>query len=156
MKKSIGCDLGRTNLRAAIVDVETGKVLQQKSISILARKGHDAVMKRMADLFLQLIQSSGLQKEKIGGKGDEIAKDIYERAGFYLGIAAANVCVAIGPSRIFIGGVAQAGELLLNPIRRTLKARASVMPVDEVEIVPSQLGNKAGVIGVACWAASHS
>jgi len=69
MKKYIGCDLGGPNLRAAIVDVETGKVLQQKSISTLARKGHDAVMKRMADLFLQLIQSSGMQKEEIGGIG---------------------------------------------------------------------------------------
>ena len=69
MKKYIGCDLGGTNLRAAIVDVETGKVLQQKSISTLARKGYDAVMKRMADLFLQLIQSSGMQKEEIGGIG---------------------------------------------------------------------------------------
>ena len=139
------------------MDVETGKVLQQKSISILARKGHDAVMKRMADLFLQLILSSDMQKEEIGGKGDEIAKDIYERAGFYLGIAAANACVAIGPCRIIIGGgVAQAGELLLDPIRLPLNARVSVMPVEQVEVVLSQLRNNAGVIGVARWAASHS
>ena len=54
MKKYIGCDLGGTNLRAAIVDVETGRVLVQKSIATQARKGHEAVMKRMADLFLQL------------------------------------------------------------------------------------------------------
>jgi len=69
MKKYIGCDLGGTNLRAAIVDVDTGQVLQQKSISTLARKGHDAVMKRMADLFLQIIEASGMQKEEIGGIG---------------------------------------------------------------------------------------
>ena len=76
---------------------------------------------------------------------------------FYLGIAAANVCVAIGPCRIIIGGsAAQAGELLLDPIRRTLNARVSVMPVEQVEVVLSQLGNNAGVIGVARWAASHS
>jgi hypothetical protein len=29
------------------------------------------------------------------------------------------------------------------------------MPVDQVEIVPSELGDNAGIIGVACWAA-HS
>ena len=69
MKKYIGCDLGGTNLRAAIVDVETGKVLHQISIPTLARKGHDAVMKRMADLFLQIIQTAGLKKEDIGGIG---------------------------------------------------------------------------------------
>ena len=89
-------------------------------------------------------------------RGDEIAKDIYERAGYYLGVAAANVCVAIGPRRIILaGGVSQAGDLLLEPIRRTLRARVTVMPVEQVEVVQSQLGNQAGMIGVACWAAEH-
>ena len=323
MKKYIGCDLGGTNLRAAIVDVDAsrGAVLRQMSIPTLAREGHDAVMKRMADLFLQLIQSAGMTKDDIGGvgigapgvldlekgetlflpnlsgtwshvplrdtiikltglptallndvrsitngewcfgagrgvdtvavfaigtgiggglvingqlhlgiggtagelghtiidfngprcgcgsdgcleayasgpaiaamgmkavaqglttriselceydlnritpkliaeaarQGDETAMDIYERAGFYLGIAAANVCVAIGPRRIIIGGgVSQAGELLLNPIRRTLRERVTVMPIEQVAVVQSQLGNNAGVIGAACWAAKSS
>jgi predicted NBD/HSP70 family sugar kinase len=51
------------------------------------------------------------------------------------------------------GGVAQAGELLLDPIRRTIRERVHVMPVEQVEVLPSQLGDNAGVIGVACWAA---
>jgi glucokinase len=89
--------------------------------------------------------------------GDEIAKDIYERAGFYLGIAAGIVCVAVSPRRIILaGGVSQAGDLLLDPIRRTLSERISVMPVKQVEVVQSQLGNNAGVIGAACWAANQS
>ena len=41
MKRYIGCDLGGTNLRAAIVDVDTGVVLQQMSIPTQARDGHD-------------------------------------------------------------------------------------------------------------------
>jgi len=90
---------------------------------------------------------------KAAEAGDEIAKDIYEKVGFYIGIAAANICASIGPRRIIIGGgVAQAGELLLNPIRRTVRERVHIMPVEEVEIVPSKLGDNAGVIGVACWA----
>jgi glucokinase len=320
MKKYIGCDLGGTNLRAAIVDVENGSVIHQMSIPTLARDGHDALMKRMAGLFLQIIEWAGMKKEDIGGvgigvpgvldlekgetlflpnlpgawphvplgdtitkltslptvllndvrsitngewrfgagrgvdtvavfavgtgiggglvingqlnlgiggtggelghltidysgptcgcgnkgcleafasgpaiaamgmkavtqglttrigemcgydlnritpeliaraaqAGDQIAMEIYERAGFYLGIAAANICVAIGPRRIIIGGgVAQVGELLLNPIRRTLRERVTVMPIDQVEVVQSQLGDNAGVIGVACWTADR-
>jgi len=318
MKKFIGCDLGGTNLRAAIVDVESGEVLHHMSIPTLAREGHDAVMERMADLFLQVIQAAGLQKDEIGGigigvpgvldlekgetiflpnlpgtwphvplrdkitqltglptallndvrsitngewrfgagrgvdtvavfaigtgiggglvvngqlhlgiggtggelghtmidfngprcgcnnngcleayasgpaiaamgmkavsqglttqlgelcdfdlnritpeliakaanAGDEIAREIYEKAGFYIGIAAANICASIGPRRIIIGGgVAQAGELLLNPIRRTVRERVHIMPVEQVEVVPSQLGDNAGMIGAACWSA---
>jgi glucokinase len=88
--------------------------------------------------------------------GDEVAKEIYENAGYYLGIAAANMCATIGPRRILIaGGVAQAGELLLDPIRRTVNANVHVMPVEQVEIVAARLGNHAGVIGVACWAADE-
>jgi glucokinase len=88
--------------------------------------------------------------------GDQIALEIYERAGFYLGIAAANICVAIGPRRIIIGGgVAQVGDLLLNPIRRTLREHVTVMPIEQVEVVQSQLGNNAGVIGAACWTADR-
>ncbi len=91
---------------------------------------------------------------QVAHSGDEIAKDIYEKAGYYIGIAAANVCVAIGPRRIVIsGGVAQAGDLLLEPIRRTIRERVFVMPVEQVEVVSSKLGNNAGVIGVASWAA---
>jgi glucokinase len=90
---------------------------------------------------------------KAARAGDEIAKDIYEKAGFYIGIAAASVCASIGPQRVIIGGgVAQAGELLFAPIRRTIRERVFVMPVDHVEVVSSRLGDNAGVIGVACWA----
>jgi glucokinase len=318
MKKYIGCDLGGTNLRAAIVDVENGSVLHQLSIPTLAREGHESVMKRMADLFLQVIQSAEMKNDDIGGigigmpgvldlekgetlflpnlpgtwphvplqatiekltglptrllndvrsitngewrfgagrgvdtvavfaigtgvggglivngqlhlgiggtggelghttidfngprcgcgnygcleayasgpaiaamgmkavaqglttrlgelceydlnritpkliadaalEGDEVAKDIYKSAGFALGIAAANMCVTLGPRRIVIsGGVSQAGDLLLEPIRHTLRERVHVMPVEQVEVVRSHLGDNAGVIGVACWAA---
>ncbi len=91
---------------------------------------------------------------KAARENDEIAVDIYEKAGFYLGMAAANVCVAIGPRRIIIGGgVSQAGDLLLNPIRRTIHEHVMVMPIEKVDVVQAQLGNHAGVIGVACWAA---
>ena len=69
MKYFIGCDLGGTNLRAAIVDVDTGVVLHQSGIPAVARQGHDAVMQRMAGLFIQVIQSAALQKDDIGGIG---------------------------------------------------------------------------------------
>ncbi|MGD8402870.1 MAG: ROK family protein [Anaerolineales bacterium] len=319
MKKFIGCDLGGTNLRAAVVDIENGEVLHMMSIPTLAREGHNAVMERMAELFLDVIKESGMKKDDIGGigigvpgvldldkgetlflpnlpgtwphvplrdtithlaglptallndvrsitngewrfgagrgvdtiavfavgtgiggglvingqlhlgiggtggelghtmidfngprcgcgnrgcleayasgpaiaamgmkavsqglttkiadlceydlnritpeliaqaadSGDEIANEIYEKAGYYIGIAAANVCASIGPRRIIIaGGVAQAGELLLDPIHHTIRERVYVMPVEQVEVVASKLGDNAGVIGVACWAAA--
>jgi glucokinase len=87
--------------------------------------------------------------------GDRIALDIYHQAGFYLGIAVGNVLVAVRPQKVVIGGgVAQAGNLLLDAIRETVKERVRMAHVDQVEIVPAMLGTNAGIIGVAMWA-SH-
>ncbi len=87
--------------------------------------------------------------------GDEIALEIWESVGAYLGTGIANICVAFGPQRVVLaGGVAAAGNLLINPIKKTLQKRVFVMPVDQVEIVLGSLGNDAGILGVASWAGS--
>jgi glucokinase len=85
--------------------------------------------------------------------GDAIAQEIYERAGFYIGIGVANLITIISPEMVVIGGgVAQAGDLLFDPIRRTARARVHVTPIDRVQIVPAELGTDAGLIGAAVWA----
>lgn len=127
----------------------------------IAAMGLKAVTQGLTTRLADLCENdlNRITPELIAGaarEGDAISRDIYERAGFYLGIAAANVCVAVGPRRIIIGGgVSRAGDLLLEPIRRTLRERVTVMPIEQVEVVPSQLGNNAGVIGVACWVANN-
>lgn len=85
--------------------------------------------------------------------GDSIAQEIYQRVGHYLGIAIANVIVVIGPRKVVIGGgVSQAGELLFEPIRRTIRESVFITATENVEIVPAQLGINAGIIGAAAWA----
>jgi glucokinase len=86
-------------------------------------------------------------------EGDEVAYEIFELAGYYIGIAVANVLVNVGARKVVIGGgVSQAGDLLLDPIRREVKRRSSVIPVSEVQIVLAELGTNAGLIGAALWA----
>ena len=85
--------------------------------------------------------------------GDSIAKDIYERAGFYIGVGVANLITLLSPQMVVIGGgVAQAGDLLFDPIRRTARERVQVILIERVQIVPAQLGTDAGLIGAAVWA----
>jgi glucokinase len=86
-------------------------------------------------------------------KGDEIAKNIYETAGYYLGIAIGNSIVQLEPERIVIGGgIAQAGEILFAPMRRAIQEHVHLVPLERIQIVPAQLGNNAGVIGTSMWA----
>ena len=61
-----------------------------------------------------------------------------------------SVINLLNPEKVIIGGgVAEAGDLLLDPIRKTIKERAMVVAGSAVEIVPAQLGNSAGVIGAS-------
>lgn len=86
-------------------------------------------------------------------EGDKIALEVYRQAGFYIGIAVANIMVSVGPRKVVIGGgVAQAGDLLFEPIRQTAYERVHVMPKEQVEIVPAALGPFAGLVGAALWA----
>ncbi|HSQ27700.1 MAG TPA: ROK family protein [Anaerolineales bacterium] len=86
-------------------------------------------------------------------QGDGIAQRILEEAGFYIGVAAANVCVSIGPQIVVIaGGVSRIGEPIIGAIRRTIYARAKFVTGDQVQVVQASLGDTAGVIGAALWA----
>ncbi len=313
----VGCDLGGTNVRAALVDTVTGEISNQTMIPTMAREGHEAVMKRIADLVRQVIQKSGMAFDQIGGvsigmpgtvdmdngvvlflpnlpgqwrevplcsvvagylglpvflmndvraitfgewkfgagkgvatmvcfaigtgiggglvinhklhlgiggtagelghqtidmngphcgcgnngcveayasgpaiaaagikavvqgatsiigemvgydlnkinagtvaqaalDGDQVARKIFDDAGTALGVAISNLIVSVSPDRVVVGGgVIRAGDLLLDPIRRTVRQRVHVVPIEKVEIVPALLCDTAGIIGNAMWA----
>lgn len=87
---------------------------------------------------------------KAAEAGDPVAKRIFAIVGEYIGIGLTSVINLLNPEKVIIGGgVAEAGDLLLDPIRKTIKERAMVVAGSTVEIVPAQLGNSAGVIGAS-------
>ena len=51
------------------------------------------------------------------------------------------------------GGVANAGDLLFEPIRRIIRLRTIDLFHENLRIVPAALGNEAGIIGCATLAA---
>ncbi|THF75227.1 ROK family glucokinase [Cohnella fermenti] len=82
--------------------------------------------------------------------GDPIALNIVSIAAGYIGKSMAILSVVVNPQRFIIGGgVAQAGEFLLNLIDRHYRENALHTAQDGVEIVPASLGNNAGVVGAA-------
>jgi glucokinase len=85
--------------------------------------------------------------------GDGRARAAFERAAGYVGLALANAIVLLWPERVVVGGgVAEAGELLLEPLRAVVAERACVAPVERIEIVAGALGPAAGAVGAALWA----
>lgn len=82
--------------------------------------------------------------------GDPVARRIFTIMGEYIGIGMASVVNLLNPERIIVGGgVADAGEILMTPLKETLKKRAMKIAGEAVEVVPAQLGNTAGVIGAS-------
>jgi glucokinase len=87
-------------------------------------------------------------------RGDEGAIAAFERAGEYVGRVLAGAIVLLWPERVIVGGgVAEAGELLLGPIRAEIRRRACVAPVDAIAVVAAELGAPAGAVGAALWGA---
>ena len=72
------------------------------------------------------------------------------RVGRYLGIGIANLITIISPDRVVIGGgIAVAGDLLLEPIRAELRLRVRTTALDDVTLVTAELGTWAGSMGAA-------
>jgi len=83
-------------------------------------------------------------------RGDKLAFNIMEKTGEYLGIGIANMINIFNPELIVIGaGVSQAGDILLEPLKRTVKARALQLTSSMTNIKISQLGDNAGALGAA-------
>jgi glucokinase len=83
--------------------------------------------------------------------GDAVALAAFNTTAQYLGAGIAALSVILDPTRIVIGGgVVDAGEILLEPTRQSLIRHmpfAGKHPYPD--IVPAELGNKAGLVGVA-------
>jgi len=88
---------------------------------------------------------------KAAQEGDPAAVDCFDEIGRWLGQGLADLAAMFDPGRFVIGGgVAEAGELLLGAGRETyaaVLAGRGHRPL--AEIVPAELGERAGLIGAA-------
>ena len=108
---------------------------------------------RAAGRDLSPEQCTPMDLQKAAAEGDAIALRIWEDLGTELGSALASVVWIINPDIIVIGGgVAKAGELIFDPVRRAVCARTSEVVHRNLRIVPAALGNDAGIIGNAILA----
>jgi glucokinase len=87
-------------------------------------------------------------------QGDALAIAAFERAGFYLGIGVANYLAIFDQSvLIFGGGVSQAGELLFQPFRESLRQHVfHPHYLDDLVITKAALGDDAGLLGALALA----
>ena len=82
-------------------------------------------------------------------KGDALSIEAFQRAGKYLGIAIANFLHMLNPSIVILGGgVAQAGDLLMEPMRKSLEESIiSPQYLKKLKITAAKLGDDVGLKG---------
>jgi predicted NBD/HSP70 family sugar kinase len=96
----------------------------------------DPGMQRIRDLLLR------------AESGDASARRVIADAGRHIGIAAASLANLFDPELLVIGGeLAQAGEILLAPMRHALERSALAGANGVPEIVQGQLGERAELMG---------
>ncbi len=87
--------------------------------------------------------------------GDLVAQQIITEAGTYLGIAVASLVNLFNPSVVVVGGgVAQMGDLLLEPIRKTMRERSLRSAAHAVRVTSAVLGRRSSSMGAVVQALS--
>lgn len=106
------------------------------------------------DGVLSKIDRTALTSKDVGdaaSQGDALALEVFEMTGNWLGIALANAVAFSSPEAIFLmGGPVKAGEVLLEPLRRSFKKHLCFVYDNSVEILVSKLpDNDAAILGAA-------
>lgn len=85
------------------------------------------------------------------GKGDKLAKEIYEFTGAMLGEACANFAAFSSPEAfIFFGGLTKAGDLIMDPIKRSYNEHVLRIFKGKAKFLISGLeGSSAAVLGAS-------
>ncbi len=135
----------RCGNRGCLETVASGAAIPQIVNSAL-KKGKKSIIGAMVKGRLSKITARTVAEAAKGG--DELAIDTLKKAGQYLGVAVANLINILNPSTIIVGGgLAEAGESLLGPMKESIKRYAVRPSAEVVEIFLSGLGEDAGSLG---------
>lgn len=86
-------------------------------------------------------------------RGDLVAQQIVSEAGAFIGTAIAGLINVLNPDIVVVGGgLAQSGDLLLEPIRRAVRQRSLRAAVQAVRITGAVLGRRSSSMGAVVQA----
>lgn len=149
--------------------VDEGVVCRCGNIGCLEALAGGAALARDAELAARSGKSSWLAEEldragaltaaavATGARhGDQASVELLQRSGRLVGHMLATVVNLFNPSLIVIGGgVALAGDAYLATIREAVYRRSLPLATRDLLVLPTELGQMAGVIGAAAMTADE-
>ena len=108
--------------------------------------GNKRILNEAKKYFGEAISLEELSR--LSSKGDKRAREIWEGTARHLGIALSGVVNFFNPDTVIIGGgVANAGKIIFDTVRRVIRERSMPIQAKTVRVVKAKLGNDAGMIG---------
>ena len=137
--------------RGCLETLISGPALTGEAVR-LVRSGRAPILNELVKGDISLVTPKTMAEA--ANAGDDVLKATITLRGEYLGIGAANVVMIVHPEIIVLsGGVAEMGELILEPVRRTIRERVSMVPTEAIRVEKSQIGERAGLCGTLALAA---
>ena len=124
----------------------------------IASRGSDAARSKARTLLSEMGDASSISASDVieaARQGDLIAQQIVSEAGGHLGTAFASLVNLFNPSMVVIGGkISQTGDLLLEPIRKTVRQRSLKAASRDIRITAAYLGKRSSGMGAVVEALS--
>jgi glucokinase len=135
--------------RGCLESLASGTAIAREGLAAAERAPRSALGRALSDG--EAIDGSVVTDAALAGDG--AAREVITLVGRRIGVALSSLANALDPDVIVIGGGAiRAGELLVNPAREELTARA-LAPMNRTPVAAAELGPEAGMVGAATMAA---
>jgi glucokinase len=117
-------------------------------VEIQLKKGRQSLLREAG------MKPTARMISEAAAKGDKLALEAFEYAGTFLGRAIADLLHLFDPTIIVLGGgVTNAGDILMDPVKRSIKASViSPEYLHGLEISFAKLGDQAGLVGALALA----
>ncbi|MFC7060627.1 ROK family glucokinase [Halobacillus seohaensis] len=122
----------------------------ETSATAIVRKAYEKIEDGHDSNLVQLEEITAKSVFELAADGDTASREVLAEVVDILGLSLANLSVAINPNKIVLGGgVSQAGDQLLNPLKEAFQKYALPRVAEACIFELAELGNDAGVIGGA-------
>ncbi|TET54735.1 MAG: ROK family protein [Actinobacteria bacterium] len=124
-----------------------GRALDKEAREV-AQKHKDSLIFRLAEGKIERVNGALVTKAAL--QGDELSNELLKEHAKLLAVGLANIVNILDPDIIVLtGGMAEAGNLLLQPAKDILKKRVFADSTRVPKVVYGALGPDAGILGAA-------
>jgi glucokinase len=135
---------------------QPGHLEAYASATSMVKRAHEALTKDDSPSALRDVAPEDVTSRLIAesaAAGDALAGRLMSETARYLAVGAVSMMHTIDPDLIlFGGGMTNAGDPLLEEIRRNVRKLAFPIPAAKTRIEFAKLGGDAGFVGAAGWA----